>query len=275
MSDAARAEMARCLRAKPAAESAAARKLEQLLHRHLWSPEDAASSSGRCRPFAPGGLVSSSTAATHACLRAAGAAKWAADGLRDASNTTCGRRWQGTAEARCLLAGRDLLFVGNSVMRRQMYTLLDLMAGRAAHRLLANGSSIQLGSRSDGSGSDGGGSDGSGSDGGYSPEAIRRTRLWDLDGHAHGYHAAQLFTVDLHTGAHRFHLPHSELCGVGTTHANFNAGRARQWTQPSTELTGIATGTRTRGFAGDIATQGHELWSHGRRARVMCRAPRC
>ena len=41
------------------------------------------------------------------------------------------------------------------------------------------------------------------------------------------------------TGAHRVHLPHSELCGVERAYANFNAGRARQWWSPSAQV--IAT----------------------------------
>ena len=50
----------------------------------------------------------------------------------------------GTAEARCLLRGKDLLFVGNSVVRRQLYTVLDLVAGPAAHRQLTNFTDVKL-----------------------------------------------------------------------------------------------------------------------------------
>ena len=46
------------------------------------------------------------------------------------------------AETRCLLAGHDLLFIGNSVVRRQMYTILDLLAGPSAHRQLSDFSSV-------------------------------------------------------------------------------------------------------------------------------------
>jgi hypothetical protein len=193
MSDAARQEMARCLRSKPSAESAATRKLDLLLHRHLW--EDAPRPS-RCTPFPQ--VAPSEEART--CLRDAGAVRWTADGLQQVNGTaSCGdRRWLGTADARCLLAGRDVLFVGNSVVRRQMFTLLDILAGRAAHRLLPNGTSVDLRSQS---GSVGGGRSDVDANGAIASRLS--TRLWDLDGHEHGYHAAQLFTVDLTTGEHR------------------------------------------------------------------------
>ena len=130
-------------------------------------------------------------------------------------------------QVRCLFAGRDVLFIGNSVMRRQVFTLLDVLAGPAAQRLSVNGGETVNVSTSDGTPA-------------MAPsELLSNTRLWDLDGHEHGYHAAQLLTIDLATGAHRFHLPHSELCGVERAYANFNAGRARQWWSPSAQV--IAT----------------------------------
>ena len=127
----------------------------------------------------------------------------------------CSRRLLGTADARCLVTNRDLLFLGNSVVRRQMYTLLDVLAGPSAHRLLVNGSSVKLPLRT--------------------KAATLETRVWDRDGHEDGYHGGQLVTVDLNTGEHRFSLP-SELCRIGSTHTNFNAGRAKQWTTPSQSL---------------------------------------
>ena len=213
MSAKARQDMARCLRAPAASTSRAAHDIDTMLHQHLWQeplpPE-------RCMPFV--GSDSPRPAGLRSCLHAAGSARWTANGLVDANSSSCGRRWMGTAEARCLLSNRDVLFLGNSVVRRQMYTLLDLLAGRAAHRLLANGTGIELHAASS------------------TADAVLSTRLWDLDGHAHGYHAAQLFTIDLRTGRHRFHLPHSELCGVDTTHSNFNVGRHRQWFAPARSL---------------------------------------
>ena len=225
MSDKDRQAMARCLRARPA-ETDASKKLDTLLHRHLWQDTPA---TGRCVAFLQRGLPSSST--VRSCLRNAGAATWTADGLQDinGSQSACGRRWHGTKDARCLLKNKDLAFIGNSVIRRQMYSVLDLLAGKSAHRLLPNGTSIDLGSPRNTS------------------IDILNTRVWDQDGHANGYHAAQLFTIDLTTGAHRFHLPHTELCGLGSTHSNFNAGRARQWWQPSGTLTSDWRSTKWAG----------------------------
>lgn len=154
-------------------------------------------------------------------------ASWSVSGLASENGSECGRHWQSTAEVRCLFADRDVLFVGNSVMRRQVFTLLDMLAGPAAHRLSVNGGEAVNVSTADGTPA-------------MAPsELLSNTRLWDLDGHEHGYHAAQLLTIDLATGAHRFHLPHSELCGVERAYANFNAGRARQWWSPSAQV--IAT----------------------------------
>lgn len=48
-------------------------------------------------------------------------------------------------------------------------------------------------------------------------------------------HAAQLLTIDLATGEHRFHLPRS-LCNISERYSNFNAGRLKQWRAPSVEL---------------------------------------
>ena len=94
----------------------------------------------------------------------------------------------GTAETRCLLAGHDLLFIGNSVVRRQMYSMLDLLAGPSAHRQLSDFSSVSLPAFK------------------ATPAAearIKRSWIWDQDNATYGYHAAQLFTIDLATGEHR------------------------------------------------------------------------
>jgi hypothetical protein len=212
MSDPARQSMARCLRIPH--DTPSAKLLQRRMHEHLWtSPLDA----DRCVPFSAPVHPSSTQ-----CLRHVGDAHWTADGLVSVSTSAreCPQRISGTSHARCLLANRDLLFMGNSVVRRQMYTLLDVLAGPSAHRLLQNGSSAKL------------------------TEVLKRvpptetetttmaTRIWDRDGHADGYHGGQLITIDLNSGEHRFDLP-SELCGSGTTHTNFNAGRAKQWTSPS------------------------------------------
>ena len=94
----------------------------------------------------------------------------------------------GAAETRCLLAGHDLLFIGNSVVRRQMYAMLDLLAGPSAHRQLSDFSSVSLPSFK------------------ATPAAearIKRSWIWDQDNATYGYHAAQLFTIDLATGERR------------------------------------------------------------------------
>ena len=93
----------------------------------------------------------------------------------------------GTAEARCLLAGHDLLFIGNSVVRRQMYTILDLLAGPSAHRQLNDFSSVSLPAFKATRGAE---------------AHIKRSWIWDQDNATYGYHAAQLFTIDLTTGEH-------------------------------------------------------------------------
>lgn len=73
----------------------------------------------------------------------------------------------GTAEARCLVAGSDLFFLGNSVVRRQMYTLLDLLAANRAHRQLPDLTSIELGPKTD-------------------SRLINSSWVWDMDGHHNG-----------------------------------------------------------------------------------------
>ena len=106
----------------------------------------------------------------------------------------------GTAEARCLLGGKNLVFFGNSVVRRQMYTLLDLLAGPAAHRQLNNFTDVKLPEYTDAA-------------------SIARSWIWDQDNMTRGYHAAQMFTVDLVTGEHRFQMPHSSVCNLGDSHS--------------------------------------------------------
>jgi hypothetical protein len=65
-------------------------------------------------------------------------------GSAPASPVGCGRRWADTGEARCLLSGKDILFIGNSVTRRQMFTMLDILAGPRAHRQLQNLTDVWL-----------------------------------------------------------------------------------------------------------------------------------
>ena len=121
------------------------------------------------------------------------------------------------------LANKDLIFFGNSVVRRQMYTILDILAGPSAHRQLTNFTDIQLPSSDE--------------------RAVARSWVWDQDNMTRGYHASQMFTVDLATGEHRFSMPHAQYCGLGDTHSVFSPGRLHQWRQPgsgggSEEITG-------------------------------------
>ena len=98
-----------------------------------------------------------------------------------------------------------------------MYTMLDLLAGPSAHRQLSDLSSVSLPAFK------------------ATPDAerrIKRSWIWDQDNATYGYHAAQLFTVDLATGEHHFSQPHREHCGVDESHASFNAGRLNQWLYP-------------------------------------------
>ncbi len=196
--------------------------LGMLMRRHLTAP--VAPPPGACEPFRQLELRQVSARA-RSCLARVGDARWTAEGLADApaagaappadsnaSASACGRRWLGTSEVRCLLGGKDILFVGNSVVRRQMYTVLDLLAGPRAHRQLTNFTDVQLPS--------------------HDAAAIARSWVWDQDNMTRGYHAAQLFTVDLATGEHRFHLPHRELCGLSDSHSVFSSGRMHQWRVP-------------------------------------------
>ena len=128
------------------------------------------------------------------------------------ARAACGRKWLGPADARCLLAGKDVLFMGNSVVRRQMYTLLDLLAGPRAHRQLRDFSSVQL------------------PDPNVDVEKVKRSWVWDRDNETFAYHGAQLVTVDLTTGEHRFTMPHV-TCGLGDKYQVFNR-RLNQWRNP-------------------------------------------
>ena len=220
-------EQARCLQTE--GNTVDDSDLGRMMRQHLWQ-QPAPLPTGQCHSFR-----SIATAqlklAQQECLLKVGDAKWSVEGLVDADEskrTQCGRKWMGTAETRCLLAGHDLLFIGNSVVRRQMYAMLDLLSGPSAHRQLPDFTSVALPSFKS------------------TPDAerrIKRSWIWDQDNATYGYHAAQLFTIDLATGEHRFSKPHREHCGVDESHASFNAGRLNQWLYPgsgeggTTELT--------------------------------------
>ena len=201
-----------------------------LMRRHLKLPVAPLPPGATCASFRQIDL-SQLNPKTRACLARVGDAKWTAEGLVDAAtnassgpeSTACARRWIGTAEARCLLANKDLIFFGNSVVRRQMYTILDVLAGPAAHRQLTNFTDVHLPHPDE--------------------HAVARSWVWDQDNMTRGYHASQMFTVDLETGEHRFSMPHAQFCGLGDTHSVFNPGRLHQWREPGSgggteEITG-------------------------------------
>ncbi|KAL1525938.1 hypothetical protein AB1Y20_020764 [Prymnesium parvum] len=192
--------------------------LGRLMRRHLLTPPPAVEPAA-CVAFRQVSLAQLRPA-ERACLAAVGEARWTADGLVDnntsASGGGCGRRWRGTADVRCLLANKALLFFGNSVVRRQMYTVLDLLAGPRAHRQLHNFTDVTV------------------PDVKEQPALLGRSWIWDQDNLTRSYHGAQLFTVDLATGEHRFHMPHKELCGLSDSFSVFSPGRMRQWREPGT-----------------------------------------
>eukprot|EP00966_Prymnesium_polylepis_P270685 6253420-Prymnesium_polylepis.1 len=45
------------------------------------------------------------------------------------ARSRCGYRYRNAAEARGILTGRHIVFVGNSVQRRAMYALADVLEG--------------------------------------------------------------------------------------------------------------------------------------------------
>ena len=190
-----------------------------LMRRHLKAPVPPLPAGQTCAAFRQVDL-SQLSEKTRTCLAHVGDAKWTAEGLVDAASNastngaaaSCNRRWLGTAETRCLLSNKDLVFFGNSVVRRQMYTVLDLLAGPNAHRQLTNFTDVLL----------------------PHPDShsVARSWIWDQDNMTRGYHASQLFTVDLATGEHRFSMPHAAFCGLQQSHSVFNPGRLHQWREP-------------------------------------------
>ena len=76
--------------------------------------------------------------------------------------------------------------------------------------------------------------------------------MWDRDSEPDAYHSAQLVTIDLDTGEHRFHRPHA-LCNLSDTHMKFQEGRLKQWRSP-----GIGRGGRPS-LDGSILTRCEKL----------------
>ncbi|KAL3892548.1 MAG: hypothetical protein SGPRY_015026, partial [Prymnesium sp.] len=160
---------------------------------------------------------------THLGVEEGGEGEWEGEreGEGKARARRCGRQWLGTREARCVWGGTDAVFLGNSVARRQMYTLLELLAGEKANRQHPTTLATIGPSRS--------------------REQTEGSWIWDVasksdaDAASSGFHAAQLITIDLSTGKHRFSLPH-RLCGLGDVYSTFNLNRYRQWRSPPIEL---------------------------------------
>ena len=214
------AAMVSCLQgsARPQVE---ATRLGELMRHHLWT-QPTVGAPCRRRPLGELGVLDLTQLdeKTRGCVRAAGDSMWTADGPADPPSSACGRRWRGTVEARCLFANMDVVFMGNSVTRRQMYTVLDLLAGPKTHRQRSNDLETisEVANATD-------------------PREANLSWVWDVasktdsDAAKSGYHGAQLVTIDLDTGEQRFHLPH-RLCGLTDTFSTFNVGRLRQWRFP-------------------------------------------
>ena len=240
-------------------------ELGHLMRAHLFSQPEPPDASDTCQAF---GQLSPAelTPSQRACVDSAGDARWGARGLEGVNGSeACGRRWYGTRDVRCLLRGKDVLFVGNSVVRRQVRTAGHVSrpptrrrsAPRVADVHIARPSrgpprpppaaQLHLGLdpdlyRQGGAQAvvDLGPGERSNSNGARPPSMPRPSELrrtaasFAQDNSTFGYHSAQLFTVDLATGDHKFTLPHKELCGVSRAHAAFNLGRMRQWRNPGT-----------------------------------------
>ena len=213
------------------------------LHAHISQPATACGDNA---------LSLSPTLRSH-CLLHAGVANWTGRGLVD-GQPECGRTWMAAECARKLLANRNLMFIGNSVIRRQMYTVIDLLAGPSARRIAYGGGSrttpevlptkeslVNAGAPPPVS--DAGELDDpalrtqegvlnsrivQSAGPAWTATSVKRTRMWDRGDEPNAYHAAQLVTMDLVTGAHRFHRPHS-LCGLGDTFSKFRSDRSAQF----------------------------------------------
>ena len=117
-----------CTKPSPAASSEERRSLArclvqpeplqvgELFRRHLFRTPPSVPAD-RCKPFA-GMLPDEIPPLLSSCVARVGEARWSpSHGLRDGLEERCGQRpWLGTPEARCLLAGRDLLLLPGSIV---------------------------------------------------------------------------------------------------------------------------------------------------------------
>ena len=65
----------------------------------------------------------------------------------------------------------------------------------------------------------------------WTAASVRTTRMWDRGDEPNAYHAAQLVTIDLITGAQRFHRPHT-LCSLTDAFSKFRSDRNAQFREP-------------------------------------------
>ena len=134
------------------------------------------------------------------CLRHLGNGSFSPEGVyqwRPAVRQRCGFRMHTTHEARNLLRGRHVVFIGNSVQRRTMYALADLLGGDNATRL---------------------------------PEMPVRERIFDQH---KGYHDFQHQRIDLTDGRAEAPLQGLDYCGVDPV--LFECGTVRWGSSPSAD----------------------------------------
>ena len=134
------------------------------------------------------------------CLRHLGNGSFSPEGVYEwppAVRQRCGFRMHSTGAARRLLRGRHVVFIGNSVQRRTMYALADLLGGDNATRL---------------------------------PEMPVRERIFDQH---KGYHDFQHQRIDLTDGRAEAPVQGLDYCGVDPV--LFECGTVRWGSSPSAD----------------------------------------
>ena len=134
------------------------------------------------------------------CLRHLGNGSFSPEGVYEwppAVRQRCGFRMHSTGAARRLLRGRHVVFIGNSVQRRTMYALADLLGGDNATRL---------------------------------PERPVRERIFD---ERKGYHDFQHQRIDLTDGRAEAPVQGLDYCGVDPV--LFECGTVRWGSSPSAD----------------------------------------
>ena len=134
------------------------------------------------------------------CLRHLGNGSFSPEGVYEwppAVRQRCGFRMHSTGAARRLLRGRHVVFIGNSVQRRTMYALADLLGGDNATRL---------------------------------PEMPVHERIFDQH---KGYHDFQHQRIDLTDGRAEAPVQGLDYCGVDPV--LFECGTVRWGSSPSAD----------------------------------------